>query len=142
MKTKISIVTIIFLMFFVFSACEDDAEKTETAETENPIKMKAEQFTPFTLTADISHLSDNQKQMLPLLFEASTVMDELFWIEAFGNKEELLQGVEDEYLKKFIEINYGPWERLNGNKPFMEGYGEKPKGAGFYPANDNILRIY
>ena len=30
-------------------------------------------------------------------------------------------------------INYGPWDRLNGDKPFISGIGPKPDGATFYP---------
>jgi hypothetical protein len=32
-------------------------------------------------------------------------------------------------------LNYGPWERLNGDLPFIPGIGLKPAGSGFYPAD-------
>ena len=48
-------------------------------------------------------------------------------------KSELFSKIKDENTKKFAEINYGPWDRLNGNKSFVEGIGEKPKGANYYP---------
>ena len=32
------------------------------------------------------------------------------------------------------DINYGPWDRLNGDKSFIKSYGEKPLGLG-----DNVL---
>jgi len=32
-----------------------------------------------------------------------------------------------------VEINYGPWDRLDGNIPFIDGVGSKPTGANFYP---------
>jgi hypothetical protein len=38
-------------------------------------------------------------------------------------------------LLDFARINYGPWDRLNDNRPFIEGVGEKPRGANFYPAD-------
>ena len=41
----------------------------------------------------------------------------------------------DEYTKKFLKINYGPWERLNDNEPFIKNFGAKPAGANFYPAD-------
>jgi hypothetical protein len=37
-------------------------------------------------------------------------------------------------VKKFADINYGPWDRLNGDAPFLSGVEEKSKGAQFYPA--------
>ena len=99
------------------------------------VKEKVEEFTPFKLTADVSYLSDNQKQMLPLLFEAAQIMDALFWKQAWGDKEALFSKVDDEYVKQYLKINYGPWERLNGNRSFIEGIGAKPAGAQFYPAD-------
>ncbi|NJO91999.1 MAG: Zn-dependent hydrolase [Chloroflexia bacterium] len=73
--------------------------------------------------------------MLPLLFEAAAIMNDLFWIQAFGDKQVALDSAKDEATKKFVEINYGPWERLNDNKPFLESFGEKPAGANFYPTD-------
>lgn len=35
-------------------------------------------YASFTLTTDLSSLSDNQKQMIGLLIDASEIMDELF----------------------------------------------------------------
>ena len=62
-------------------------------------------------------------------------MDEVFWIEAYGDKSELMAMIEDPKVQRFAEINYGPWDRLNGNEPFVEGVGPKPEGANFYPAD-------
>lgn len=107
-----------------------------TADTQNNKYMdKVNQFASFTLTANISDLSDNQKEMLKLLFSAADIMDELFWYESYGDPKKLLEGIEDESLKQFVRINYGPWERLDGNSPFVEGFKEKPAGANFYPVD-------
>ena len=35
----------------------------------------------------------------------------------------------------FTDINYGPWDRLDNNAPFLEGFQNKPLGAKFYPAD-------
>ncbi|TMO35802.1 Zn-dependent hydrolase, partial [Pseudoalteromonas sp. S4389] len=40
-------------------------------------------YTDFSLTSDLSHLSDNQIQMIGKLIDASKIMDELFWRQAF-----------------------------------------------------------
>ncbi|ASG65094.1 Zn-dependent hydrolase [Idiomarina sp. X4] len=90
-------------------------------------------YTPYELTSDLSHLSSDQKKMIGLLIDASKIMDELFWQQAFpGNKEKLLTKVE-ERAKEFTVINYGPWDRLNNNQPFLTGFDDKPAGANFYP---------
>ncbi len=91
-------------------------------------------YTDFTLTSDLSHLSDNQKQMLGKLIDASKIMDELFWRQAFGeNKAAFLAKINDEKVQKFADINYGPWDRLNGDQVFLSGYQDKALGAEFYP---------
>lgn len=107
----------------------------ETLKPTTDMQPKVDAFVKVELTTDISHLSENEKAMLPLLFEVAAIMDDIFWLQAFGNKDELFGRVKDEAAKKFIKINYGPWERLNNNKPFLTGFGEKPLGANFYPAD-------
>lgn len=95
-------------------------------------------YAPFELTADLPSLSSKQKKMVDKLIEAADIMDELFWDQAFGldNKKRLHQLIADrEALHEFAKINYGPWDRLNGNAPFVAGFGDKPAGANFYPAD-------
>ena len=44
----------------------------------------------------------------------------------------------DEATRRYIEINYGPWDRLRGDGPFVDGVGAKPAGANFYPADMTV----
>ena len=106
-----------------------------SVDAETDVAQRLSIYAPFTLTADISHLSEKEKQMLPLLFDAAQIMDDIFWKQTIGNKEAFLSAIKDENARKFAEINYGPWDRLNGNQPFISGIGAKPKGANFYPAD-------
>lgn len=101
---------------------------------ENPDKMDdlLNKYTSFTLTTDVDKLSENDRKMLPLLIEAADEMDKVFWLQAYGDKTQLLDEL-DEKTRRFAEINYGPWDRLDGNKSFVDGVGEKPLGANFYP---------
>ncbi len=87
------------------------------------------------LTADLGALSDNERAMLPLLMEAADEMDAVFWQQAWGNRDSLLSSIADPELRRFAEINYGPWDRLAGNEPFIPGVGPKPPGAAFYPSD-------
>ena len=87
------------------------------------------------LTADLSHLNNDQKKLLPLLMKAADAMDDMFWLQAYGSKAELLSSISDPALRRFAEINYGPWDRLDDNAPFIEGVGPKPLGARFYPGD-------
>ena len=93
-------------------------------------------YAPFKLTSEMKGLNKNQKRMLSLLIEASQIMDDLFWKVSFGeSKERFLTRIPDQKLRKFAELNYGPWDRLDGNKPYIKGYGPKPLGAQFYPSD-------
>jgi hypothetical protein len=93
-------------------------------------------YFPVTLSADIDHLSDNQKQMLAILIEASVIMDDLFWRQAFGdNKDTFLAAIANNKTQNFAKINYGPWDRLDGDQVFLSNTAEKPLGAQFYPTD-------
>jgi hypothetical protein len=90
-------------------------------------------YANYELKADLSSLSENHKEMLRIMFQVADIMDDIYWQQAYGNKQDFLSKFSDEKLKLFSEINYGPWDRLNNNIPFLKGFGEKPAGAGFYP---------
>jgi hypothetical protein len=117
-------------------SCNQTEEKKQTDEPEmTEMEKKVNEFAKFKLTTDLSKLTEKEKQMLPILFEAAEIMNELFWIQAFGDKQIVLDSAKDEATKQFVEINYGPWERLKNNEPFIKSFGEKPKGANFYPVD-------
>lgn len=96
---------------------------------------RSNQYATFRLTADLGSLTEPERQMIPLLIEAAEAMDEIFWQQAWGDPDSLLESIDDPALRKLVEINYGPWDRLNGDVPLLPGVGEKPLGAGFYPAD-------
>ncbi|MFQ3178593.1 MAG: hypothetical protein ACI9H9_001725 [Pseudoalteromonas tetraodonis] len=99
-------------------------------------RQRLDIYTDFSLQSDLSHLSENQKAMVAKLIDASKIMDDLFWKQAFGeDKQSFLAQLDDEKVRQFADINYGPWDRLNGDEVFLSGYKEKPLGAGFYPAD-------
>lgn len=94
---------------------------------------KVEDYVRIKLEADLSGLSENQRAMLPVLAEASQIMDGLFWQQAYGDSSQLLSEIDDTDARRFAEINYGPWDRLDDNQPFLPGFGPKPAGANYYP---------
>ena len=128
---KIKHLTIIAAVALIASACSN-APKQPVVEQQPQPKL-IDKYAQYTLTTDISHLSENEKEMLPLLFEAADIMDQLFWMENYGDKDELMAKISDPDVQRFACITYGPWDGLDGNKPFVEGIGEKPAGAQFYP---------
>jgi hypothetical protein len=109
---------------------EGQAETNQTAMQKNLSK-----YVNVKLTADLSVLTAKEREMLPILIQAADIMNGLFWYQSYGDKVELLNSISDEDSKKFVKINYGPWDRLNGNVSFIDGIDDKPKGANFYPAD-------
>lgn len=87
------------------------------------------------LTTNLNDLSVSDRKILPLLIQAAQIMDDLFWKQTYPQRDSLMAAVKDEKTKEFLKINYGPWDRLNGDKPFIAGIGAKPAGASFYPAD-------
>lgn len=123
---------------FGLAACDRGAEEPVTARTEGSneyVMQRIGIYAPVELTADLSALSDTQRALIAKLIEASEIMDDLFWKQAYGDKDALLNSLQDENTRRFAEINYGPWDRLAGDRPFVDGIGDKPLGANFYPAD-------
>ena len=83
---------------------------------------------------DLSGISDNGKEVLNLYRKAADEVDKIYWQQYFGDKETLLGECADDSERLYAEINYGPWDRIDG-KPFLPGYGRKPAGARFYPSD-------
>jgi len=135
MKKTLLLIIVIGLAFGCSNSSKKEKKQENKMEVNQEIKKKADEFVSFKLTTDLSVLTVKEKQMLPLLLEAAKLMEEIYWVEAFGNKEEICGKDWDEYTRKFIQLNYGPWERLDANKPFLPEYGPKPAGANFYPAD-------
>jgi len=134
-KTLFSLAPLALILMGCSEPEPTDKKSIENYELVAEAEQRLDIYTPYQLKTDLSHLSDDQKKMVSLLIDASEIMDNLFWRQAFpGNKESLLSSVEGD-VREFTAINYGPWDRLNNNKPFLTGFEEKPEGANFYPAD-------
>ncbi len=118
-------------------ACANDSAPADAPSSTPTVSMRDRlaKYTPVRLTADLSALSAREQKMIPLLIDAAKAMDRVFWIEAYGSPDSLLNALVDPDARRFVEINYGPWDRLDGNAPFLKGVAPKPKGANFYPAD-------
>ena len=134
------------LLAGMLSACENDSPVATTAPAEtapdtptvaepaaSESPSRFDIYAEVTLTADLSQLSERQKQMVSLLIDAAKITDDIFWQQVWGDKDALLDSIQDPKMKRFAEYNYGPWDRLAGDQPFIEGYGPRPPGARFYP---------
>ena len=100
------------------------------------IKDKIEQYATVPLKADMEKLSERERELVSLFIEIADVMDDIYWEQTFGEgNRKRLKELEDPDKRRFAEIQYGAWDRLDGDRPFLSGYGDKPAGANFYPAD-------
>ncbi len=140
MKNLTKLVLCLFLVFSV--ACtnknnEKDHNKskqdTAKAPTVNAISKSLDQYVDFELNADLSNLSSKQKSVLKHMVLAAKAMDDVFWRQSYGNPDSLKAKIPNKKAWEYAQINYGPWDRLANNQPFIKGVGSKPEGANFYP---------
>lgn len=108
------------------AACAEKSDDTA-------LKEKVESYAVVEVTSPLyDALSENDKKIVSLFRQAGEIMDGLFWKQTFGDKA-LIDALPEGYAKQYAYINYGPWDHLDDNKPFVEGYGEKPLGCQYYP---------
>lgn len=142
MKLKLSM-TFLLLTGLLCACNQDNGTTTAKTQAGEPAAarpaVKVEPPSQFgiyarvQLSADLSRLSDQQKQMISLLIDAARISDDIFWQQVWGDKDALLDGIKDPKIRKYAEINYGPWDHLAEDRPFIKGYGPRPPGARFYP---------
>jgi hypothetical protein len=125
-----------FVLATLVASCGVETPPETTPAAATTAAPRPEIYADFALTADLSHLSDSQREMIGVLIEASEIMDDLYWRQAYGDDyEEWLAAIGIDEARRFAELNYGPWDRLADEAPFIDGVGAKPLGANFYPAN-------
>ena len=126
---KKRLLSILMLGAVLFSSCGKNATQEETTSA---MQQKVDEFAMVQLITDVNKLNDKEKQLINIFFDIAEIMDELFWMQSYGDKADM-EKIQDPATREFAMINYGPWERLDGMRPFVNGYGEKPLGANFYP---------
>lgn len=100
----------------------------------DPLQKKVDEYALVKIaTPDLSGITDNGKEVLRLYRWAADEADQIYWKQMMG-RSDFLEGITDPIAREYAGINYGPWDRLDG-KAFLEGYGDRPEGAGFYPAD-------
>ena len=118
-------------LVILLAACkQSDKDKIQQVDVE-PTKL-TDAYASFKLTTDTAQLRSSDKTVIRHLIKAAQIMDELFWYEAYGDKVSLLSSIQDTDARTYAQINYGPWDRLGGNAPFLDGVGPKPTGANFH----------
>lgn len=111
------------------------AATAATPAADSAVQQHLADYAKVKLTADLSGLDADQKKMLGLLIDAADVTNAIYWQQSWGDKAALMAKIADPDVRAFAELNYGPWNRLDNDKPFVAGVGPRPAGAQFYPAD-------
>ena len=105
------------------------------------VKAQFAKFAAVEIGYDSSKLTDNEKKALILMVKAAKLMDNLFSKQVYDKngaiRKELVAKRKENpdylILEKYFRVNFGPFDRLAADKPFINLSEEKPKGANFYP---------
>jgi len=60
-------------------------------------------------------------------------MHGIYWQQVIGPRDSVMRAITDPISHELADINVGPWDRLDSNRPFVAGVATKPEGANFYP---------
>jgi hypothetical protein len=104
------------------------------AQAQDDIGQRLARYRTVRLTTDLSQLSANERRMIPLLIDAAREMDAIFWMQTYGDRDQLLARITDTRVRQYVDLNYGPWDRLESDGSFVPGIGAKPEGSNLYPA--------
>lgn len=114
--------------------------KKETTEQERAeLERMAARYAPTEVKADLSRLSEGDRKALDKIIEAARHIDAIYLRQVWRGNPDLLRQLEADRTPAgrarlhYFRINYGPWSRLDGNRPFIEGVPPKPPHAAFYP---------
>ena len=115
-RKTILLFSLIISIVFVFS-CQPDNKKEEQKAYDTVMQRKLANYAKVKLSADLSSLSADQIKLFSELIRAANAIDDIYWLQAYGDKNKLLNEMSDPDMKKYALINYGPWDRLDGFIP-------------------------
>lgn len=132
------------LVVLSLAACQRPASQETATPAAQPAataegsyaQAHAGDYAVVPLKADLSRFDENTRRMIARLVEASEVMNDIYWKQSWeGDRAALLARAPDEATRELAQINFGPWDRLNEDTPFIDGVGPRPPGGPFYPAD-------
>jgi hypothetical protein len=133
------VITLLCAGIILFAGCEPPKSDPGTQSKETTmLDEQIAKFAPTELKYDKSTLDERQQKVVEKIYRAAKIMDEIFLDQVYSkNKEikaELMKKDTDEAKTQLelFEIMFGPFDRLDHDKPFM-GTDEKPLGANYYP---------
>ena len=113
--------------------------KTEHVHNMTDLQTRYDKIARVDLTkTDTGFLNAEERQVVNLLIEAASYMDEIYLRQVSRNNPDIRKDIaaskhgQKDLLLKMFDRHFGPWDTLDEDHPFW-GTATKPKGAGFYP---------
>lgn len=118
------------------SACGwvTDADLAPAADIED----RSEAYVVVDIAPDLSGLTPVQREVMDELVAASRIMHALFRVQATPCYDAMhariaaYNGPGADALRRYFDINAGPWDRRQGLEPFIDDW-QHPGGANYYP---------
>ncbi|KAI7851682.1 hypothetical protein BDC45DRAFT_571844 [Circinella umbellata] len=104
--------------------------------TTRSIPKRIARFAAYECTADLSHLSSQERLAIPKLVKAAKLFDQIYLRQAWSGNEALekkLKEKGDRDLCLLFDMYKGPWASEDDNEPFIDGVPKRPEGGNFYP---------
>jgi hypothetical protein len=120
-------------------SCSQKSEVIKNYASIDHVKAQIDKLAPVEITYNRSLLTQNQQDALYKLVEASAYMNRIFLRQVYSKnvaiKRALQTGKNPDYpiLLQYFDVCFGPFDRLDNNKPFINLDTPKPPGANFYP---------
>ncbi|RTR38754.1 hypothetical protein EKG38_11350 [Shewanella canadensis] len=99
-----------------------------------------DRFVTIDMKADLSALSEIDKQVLIKLIQVADILDEVYLRQTYDDNASIRAQILDssladkELILSLYDLHYGPWDTLEGDKNFF-GDIKRPDGAGVYPTD-------
>jgi hypothetical protein len=110
--------------------------QAEKAAMRREMNKKLAKFAPTEIGLDEARIPAKHRAVIKKLVEAARIIDKLFLTQVSRDnlkwREEIGQDTRQAGVLQYFDIMYGPWDRLDENRPFW-GDKARPKGATFYP---------
>ncbi len=139
MRIVIALATALML---AFAGCGDKGQptagKSATGESEEVSEMTAllAKFAPTEIGVEDNRIPEKHRGVIKKLVATAMILDDLFLLQVDGRNKTWRAEIAGTpglgTTLAVFDIMYGPWNRLDHNKPFW-GSVEKPRGANYYP---------
>jgi predicted nucleic acid-binding protein len=126
---------VIVTILVIITAQAVSAQKEYPKSKLDSVSAKLNSFVEVDLLYDLNTLPKYEAYALRFMMTAAEIADSLFWWQSYGSQSALKSRLDNDTLWEFARLNYGPYDRLNSNKPILEDIAPKPKGAQFYPSD-------